>query len=344
MKEDFENENNTNNNNNIIENKKESEDISTKSNENISNSLVSQKNRQNVIKLTDSDLEFVDISENFSKKPKVAPFDEVCSICSSKIYYKKYICIVCRDCILCQNCQEEHLHPILECKHIQLSQVPDIYLYMKNHNPQIKDDITNKSKKKGFFSKIFSGKFELKLSCTSLNFSTRPNKTINIPITIQNLSNTVFDCGKNNLILFARNNKDLKVYEKKVEQVLSKQEQADVNMILESSEFCKLYSFTIELYSSEDIKIKYNILSFKLEVNNDEEDEKLNEEFIKYPKITVMDKNIKKGVKKILEDETITQDPVTIMQFLKNNNGDVNETINNLKNMQIKAPIFKNKK
>ena len=78
----------------------------------------SKKNRQNVIKIDNSDLEFVDINENFTKKPNSAPFDEVCSICSSKIYFKKYICIVCRDCILCQSCQAEHLHPMLRCKEI----------------------------------------------------------------------------------------------------------------------------------------------------------------------------------------------------------------------------------
>ena len=168
----------------------------------------------------------------------------------------------------------------------------------------------------------------------------RPNKRINIPITIQNLSGVPFNCEENNLTLFARGNKDLKVYEKKVEHILNKQEQIDVNMILESTEFCKIYYFTIELYTNEEIKLKTNILSFKLEVNKDEEDEELNEEFKNYPKIIVMNKNIKKGVKKILEDKTITQDPVTVMQFLKNNNGKIEETIKNLKSMNIKIPFL----
>ena len=46
-----------------------------------------------------------------------------------------------------------------------------------------------------------------------------------------------------------------------------------------------------------------------------------------------MDKNIKKGVKEILEDKSISQDPVVVMQFLVNNKGDIKETIKNLKNM-----------
>jgi hypothetical protein len=301
----------------------------------------SKKDRQNVIKIQNSDLEFVDINENFSKKPNTAPFDEACSICSSKIYFKKYICIVCRDCILCQSCQAEHLHPMLKCKQSQLSSVQDIYNYLKHNNNEIKQISNNNNKKKGkgFFG-LFSEKYELKLNCNALNFSMRPNKRINIPITIQNLSNVPFNCEENNLILFARNNKDLKVYEKKVGQILNKQEQIDINMVLESNDFCKIYYFTIELYTSEEIKLKKNILSFQLEVNNDEDDEILNEEFKDYPKVIVMSKNIKNGVKKILEDKSITQDPVTVMQFLTNNNGNIEETIKNLKSMKIKAPIL----
>jgi hypothetical protein len=301
------------------------------------------KDRQNVMQMEDSDLDFVDINENFNKKPNSAPFDEACSICSSKMFYKKYLCIICKNCALCHNCQQDHLHPMLKCKENQLSSVYDITNYLENHNEEIKSMTNQKNqdnKKKGFFSKIFSGKYELKLNCNSLDFSMRPNKRINIPITIQNLSSTPFNCKENNLILFARNNKDLKVYEKKVEQILNKRDQIDVNMILESNDFCKSYYFTIEVYSSANIKLKSNILSFKLEVNKDEEDEELNEKFREYPKIIVMNKKIKKGVLKILEDKSITQDPVIVMQFLANNNGNVEETIKNLKSMKTKMPIL----
>ena len=344
-----------NNNENLLE---ESQTVNIKLNQNNENEnnfpdakfsrantvSFSKKDRQNVIKIHNSDLEFVDINENFSKKPNTAPFDEACSICSSKIYFKKYICIVCRDCILCQSCQSEHLHPMLKCKQSQLSSVQDIYKYLKHNNNEIKQikqisNNNNKKKGKGFFG-LFSEKYELKLNCNALNFSMRPNKRINIPITIQNLSNVPFNCEENNLILFARNNKDLKVYEKKVGQILNKQEQIDINMVLESNDFCKIYYFTIELYTNKEIKLKNNILSFHLEVNNDEEDEILNEEFKDYPKVIVMSKNIKKGVKKILEDKSITQDPVTVMQFLTNNNGNIEETIKNLKSMKVKAPIL----
>ena len=296
------------------------------------------KNKQNIINIFGDD--FVNINNDFAVKPKDAIFDDACSMCSSKIYYKKYICVICPNCILCEKCQEEHLHPIIKSRYPQFSNAMDIYNFLKNYNDELKNDINDNKKKFNFFSNFFSGKYELKLNCNSLNFSMRPNKTLKIPITIQNLSKSSFDCVKNKLYLFARNNKDLKVYEKNIENVLNVQQQIDVNMIIESNDVQKKYYFSIELYCLEDIKLKSNSLSCTVEVNDDIEDELLNEEFQDYPKIIVMDKNIKKGVKEILEDKTITQDPVVVMQFLLNNKGDIKETIKNLKSMNSNKIIL----
>ena len=141
------------------------------------------------------------------------------------------------------------------------------------------------------------------------------------------------DEEKHKLYLFARNNKDLKVHEKSITSKLNVQQQIDVNMIMESNDVQKTYYFSIELYTLDDIKLKSNTLSFTVEVNTDIEDEILNDEFKDYPKIIVMDKNIKKGVKEILRDKSISQDPVVVMQFLVNNKGDIKETIKKLKNM-----------
>jgi len=295
-------------------------------------------NKQNIINIFGD--EFVNINKDFGVKPKDAIFDDACSMCSSKIYYTKYICVICPNCILCEKCQEEHLHPIIKSKYSQFSNALDIYNFLRNYNDELKNEINDNKKKFGFFSNLFSGKYELKLNCNSLNFSMRPNKTLKIPITIQNLTKSSFDCGKNKLYLFAKNNKDLKVYEKNIESVLKAQQQIDVNMIIESNDVQKKYYFSIELYCLEDIKLKCNSLSCTVDVNDDIEDELLNEEFQDYPKIIVMDKNIKKGVKEILEDETIKQDPVIVMQFLVNNKGDVKETIQNLKSMNSDKIIF----
>ena len=68
-------------------------------------------NKQNIINLFGSD--FVNINQDFTFKPNSAPFDDVCSMCSSRIYFKKFICVLCPNCVLCEKCEDEHLHPLI---------------------------------------------------------------------------------------------------------------------------------------------------------------------------------------------------------------------------------------
>ena len=49
---------------------------------------------QNIVKIKDSTLEFVNIEDDFKNKPKDSPFDDICSICSSSIYKEKYLCLI----------------------------------------------------------------------------------------------------------------------------------------------------------------------------------------------------------------------------------------------------------
>ena len=83
---------------------------------------------QNIVKIKDSSLEFVNIEDDFKKKPKDSPFDDICSICSSNIFTEKYLCLICKECILCQNCELNHLHPVIKWKNNQLSNLNKIYV------------------------------------------------------------------------------------------------------------------------------------------------------------------------------------------------------------------------
>ena len=58
--------------------------------------------RQNIIKIKDSSLEFVNIDEDYINKPKDSIFDDYCSICSKKIYYEKYLCIYAKIVLFVQ--------------------------------------------------------------------------------------------------------------------------------------------------------------------------------------------------------------------------------------------------
>ena len=116
--------------------------------------------RQNIVKIQDSSLEFVNIEEDFVNKPKDSIFDEICSICSSKIYYEKYLCVICKDCIICSNCELNHLHPVIKWKNNQLQNLNSIFLFLSQYNNSIqKLNLNNDS---GFFSSN-KPKYEFKL-------------------------------------------------------------------------------------------------------------------------------------------------------------------------------------
>ena len=62
--------------------------------------------------------------------------------------------------------------------------------------------------------------------------------------------------------------------------------------------------------------------------------------FKDYLNIIVTSKETKMGIKKIMENEKIKENPITIFQFLKNNNNDVDKTIANF--ISIKENMEKN--
>ena len=291
-----------------------------------------KKENQNIIRIKDSLLEFVNLEKKYANAPDDAPFDDFCSICSSKIYYIKYICVICRDCILCPKCEIEHEHPTLKCKFPQLSTLKDIYIYINTRNNQIKNN--NSKNNGGFLSGFFSSNYEFKLECNSCKFSMRKNSVKNVPIILNNLSGSELDLKKEKLIIFARNNKDLKVYTNFLVDKLNKNEKDIYLVKIESNDVCKVYDFTLELFSS--VKMKSNVLNFKVEINEDEEDEKLNEFFIEsYPEcyeILIESTKIKNGVKKILEDTQNKFEILLILNCLKNNKGNVDAAYSELLN------------
>ena len=263
---------------------------------------------------------------------KEHPFNEICKSCGGQIKNIKYICVICPDCILCQKCEQIHIHPVLKCKSIQLSSLKSVYIYMNKRNQVIQSFLKNEKDSSvfGLFQDIFSAKYEINLSSPINKITMRPNKSIKIPITIQNLSSTKIECKLLQLYLLAKNIKDLKIYNYEIDLVINKREQNDIYMTVESNNHIGEYNFNVELYSIKNIKLKSNVLNFNIIVNDDEEEEELNEAFKEYLNIVVASKETKMGIKKIMENEDIKEDPITIFQFLKNNNNNVEKTIENL--------------
>ena len=220
---------------------------------------------QNIVKIKDSSLEFVNIEDDFKNKPKDSPFDDICSICSSNIFTEKYLCLICKECILCQNCELNHLHPVIKWKNNILSDLNKIYSFMSNYDKEI-IDYNKKSKGKFFGSN--KQKYYFKLKSNNSEYSMKPNQELDIPITIFNLNNNEVDCEKLKIILFGRNIKDLIVDNKDIKNKIAKDGNFKTFISIESGNFCKMYNFEVGLFSSNDIELDFNTISFKIKVTN----------------------------------------------------------------------------
>ena len=220
---------------------------------------------QNIVKIKDSSLEFVNIDDDFKNKPKDSPFDDICSICSSNIYTEKYLCLICKECILCTNCELNHLHPVIKWKNNQLSNLSKIYLFMSNYNKEI---IDYKNKNKGGFFGSNKSKYHFRLNSDVLEYTMKPNQDLDIPITIYNLNNTDVDCKQLKLVLFGRNIKDLIVYNKDIEGKIKREEGIKTFISIESGNFSKMYHFDIGIFSPTDIELVFNTITYKVKVSN----------------------------------------------------------------------------
>ena len=280
--------------------------------------------RQNIVKIKDSSLEFVNIDEDYINKPKDSIFDDICSICSKKIYYEKYLCIICKDCIICSNCELNHLHPMIKWKNNQLPNLNSIFLFLSYNNKSIKVNTNG-----GFFGNN-KPKYEFRLESQLNEYTMKPKEKKILPINIVNLNKISVNCKKLKLILFSSNIKDLIIYSKEIDNKIKSGETLKTSISVESSSFCKIYNFNIGLFSNEDIEIVFNTLSIKLRVFIDYEEEDLNLKFKDYPEIIKENKITKKNVRKIMENEKIKQNPIIILKTLKQNKGNVHEAVKNL--------------
>ncbi len=97
----------------------------------------------------------------------------------------------------------------------------------------------------------------------------KPNQRLEIPVKICNLNNSDVECSQLKLILFGRNIKDLIVFNKEIKDRIGKEKELKTSISIESGNFCKNYYFDIGLFSSADIELDFNFISFKVKVENE---------------------------------------------------------------------------
>lgn len=276
-------------------------------------------------------LKVVNIITNFELSHETSKgriYNEKCSICKADLTFSKYICCICKNCILCNICEKEHYHPVIKCKNNKLANFSDIIHYFIHHQfPKPKNS-------KGVISSLFEKKIKLQLSTSSLNFTVRPSKQVYIPIYIENLTSNCID-KSSILYLISRNCENVFIQETTINSAINKKEKSEIDLLIQTPEVCKVYKFTIEIYPFDSkLKIEANKLNFTIEVNNDTEEENLNEYFKDYPKLIYLDKDKKNKIKSIIEEKISLEHPYIIFKMLQNFKWDVNRAITELINLR----------
>jgi hypothetical protein len=256
--------------------------------------------------------------------PKNIFKSEKCSLCGNHMTTFKYICGICDNTSLCENCENIHLHPCFKYKTKLLSNLADTYKYIdKYYNFKIPLD----SKK---MTKLIRKEYNLKIvPMTDLEFSARPNKVIDIPLKVLNLSDEKVNSSQ--FIILIKNNKLINInYKVDKAFTIKPDDEHKIKLLCRTPAVKCKEKINIEIYSSE-LKIRMSSrlgFDLEIEINNDKEDEGLNRELNNDKYAIFHSKEHKKIILNLVNsNEFWTYDLKKVCQVLKDNKWDTKKAI-----------------
>ncbi len=262
-------------------------------------------------------------SKNIDKKTFNS---EKCLICNNKLKGIKYICCICDQCILCEECELYHNHPCFKYKKNFISSLNETIDFLSKDNDfKLPYESTS-------YTKFLRKEYDIKLEPYSdLEFSLRPNKVINIPLKILNYSREILD--SNQFIILIKNQKNIYLSPYK-ENYKIKGEEYFINIkCITPDRTCEKENILIEIYSQE-LPIKSSrrlIYEYNIEVNYDSEDDKLNMELKNDESIYCFNKEHKRIALNLLKSSGNQYKIKNIMNCLFENNWDSNKALKALK-------------
>ena len=309
-----------NNNDNIITEKEEKE-------KNKINDLnMNNKNKiSNKIFLDDLFSDSNDkIDKEKEKEQKNIFNNEHCIKCKNKLKSKKYICIICQNLILCSKCENNHPHPCLIFKSDFISSLKDTYNFISRQYMSHPPNSSKKSKKN--LSIFFIGDKDISL---------RPNKGVLLPLKIVNhstnstiFSNDIIILEKGNILIdisYDANNK-FKIPPNKYH--ILKLKCLTPKIMCKETVSLELYSSRYVLKDNKNLKIVLNI-----DVNEDKAEEELNYKLFYNEMVILYNKEHKKILVNLIENEMKKYNPEEFVDVLIKYNWNKDKF---LKNFEIK--------
>ena len=297
--ENIKNNNNNNNNKNL--------------NNIIAESIMIKKNRPN--------------QENKNKKKeKIKIFNNKCKLCNNELFDIKYICTLCDDLILCEKCEENHVHPMVKYKNLNYGdKFENILNFYKIKNKDLQN-------KKNIIEKIFKKKddlitLSLTLGLFENNLVLRPNQNREFLLKIKNNSKKIIE--KNQFNVLFTNYKNLNIiFDNSINEIKSNDFINIPIKIFSGNENGK-YDVIINIFS-KDLNLISNQLILKVEVNEDKEDDDLNKQLEKYNNLIILPKEQKKIICYVYSEKLSIKQPDEIYLILNNHKWNVDEAIDDL--------------
>ena len=246
----------------------------------------------------DDENEDIEIDENSLISKFIYPetFKSIkCTICDDHLLGIKYICCVCDNCILCENCEKTHYHPCFKLKSEFLSNKADIYKFITNFYT------FKNSSTKNFFSKLFTKEYDVKIYPIGDNkVCFRPKKSLIFPIKIVNFSSSLIKSSQFEII--SKNNKLIKLLTPNKTFSLGPNSTYTLRIKCKTKNNVGKEKVDFHIFS-DSICLKINAeLSFTIdfEVNEDWEEEQLNLQFENNEYVNCYSKEHKQMVSEIL--------------------------------------------
>ena len=254
---------------------------------------------------------------------------EKCTICNSALKGIKYVCCLCDNYNLCEECELYHNHPCFKYKIQFISNIVDTSNFLeKCYNFKLPYETTR-------YSKLFRKEYDLKIAPLSdLSFSIRPNKTINIPIKILNYTKETINSSQ--FLIICKNQKNLFLSTNETEKYSIEPGDEYILKIkcVTPERTCPKETIFIEIYS-HDLNIKYSSrrlsCEYCIEVNFDTDDDKINMELKNDEDIYCFTKEHKRIALNLMKNTKNEFKIKNIFSCLFENNWDQNRAIKALK-------------
>lgn len=253
---------------------------------------------------------------------------EKCIICNTPLQGIKYICCLCDNYIICEECELYHNHPCFKYKIDFISDILETSNFIeKCYNFRLPHESTR-------FSKLYRKEYDLKIMpMTDVSFCLRPNKKINIPIKILNYSRDIVNSTQ--FVIICKNQKNiyLSVDENDKYHIEAGGEHILKIKCMTPERTCKQENIFIEIYSNDlDIKMSSRLShEYKIEVNFDTDDDKINLDLKNDDYIFCFNKEHKRKALKLLKETNNEYKIRDIFKSLFENNWDQNKAIKALK-------------